>query len=92
MKAKQVLSMLLAVVMAGSLAACGNTSGNEQVQEKAGQSEQTERGRRQEYQKLRVRLQVKIIPLWQSTKTPGKFVRRNKDTFFFGLSLTAIIK
>lgn len=31
-------------------------------------------------------------PLWQSTKTPGKFVRRNKDTFFFGLSLTAIIK
>ena len=44
MKAKQVLSMLLAVVMAGSLAACGNTSGNEQVQEKAGQSEQTEQG------------------------------------------------
>lgn len=31
-------------------------------------------------------------PLWQSTKTPGKFVRRNDDTFFFGLSLTAIIK
>ena len=31
-------------------------------------------------------------PLWQSTKTPGKFVRRNADTFFFGLSLTAIIK
>ncbi len=31
-------------------------------------------------------------PLWQSTKTPGKFIRRNKDTFFFGLSLTAIIK
>lgn len=49
MKAKQVLSMLLAVVMAGSLAACGNTSGNEQVQEKAGQSEQTEQ-ERQEYQ------------------------------------------
>jgi len=31
-------------------------------------------------------------PLWQSTKTPGKFFRRNGDTFFFGLSLTAIIK
>ncbi len=31
-------------------------------------------------------------PLWQSTKYPGSFVRRNDDTFFFGLSLTAIIK
>lgn len=31
-------------------------------------------------------------PLWQSSKYPGKFIRRNADTFFFGLSLTAIIK
>ena len=31
-------------------------------------------------------------PLWESTKYPGSFTRRNSSTFFFGLSLTAIIK
>ena len=31
-------------------------------------------------------------PLWESTKNPGSFTRRNANTFFFGLSLTAIIK
>lgn len=31
-------------------------------------------------------------PLWESTKDPGSFTRRNANTFFFGLSLTAIIK
>lgn len=31
-------------------------------------------------------------PLWESTKTPGAFRRRNDRAFFFGLSLTAIIK
>ena len=31
-------------------------------------------------------------PLWESTKNPGSFTRRNANTFFFGLSLTAMIK
>lgn len=31
-------------------------------------------------------------PLWESTKDPGSFVRRNANSFFFGLSLTAMIK
>ncbi len=31
-------------------------------------------------------------PLWESTKTPGSFTRRNARAFFFGLSLTATIK
>ncbi|MBQ3536614.1 MAG: TonB-dependent receptor [Alistipes sp.] len=32
------------------------------------------------------------IPLWESTKTPGSFRRRNDRAFFFGLSLNATIK
>lgn len=31
-------------------------------------------------------------PLWESTKTPGSFRRRNDRAFFFGLSLNATIK
>lgn len=31
-------------------------------------------------------------PLWESTKTPGSFTRRNSRAFFFGLSLNATIK
>ena len=31
-------------------------------------------------------------PLWESTKTPGSFKRRNDRAFFFGLSLSATIK
>ena len=31
-------------------------------------------------------------PLWESSKTPGSFVRRQAQSFFFGLSLTAMIK
>ena len=31
-------------------------------------------------------------PLWESTKTPGSFTRRNDRAFFFGLSLNATIK
>ena len=31
-------------------------------------------------------------PLWESTKTPGSFTRRNDRAFFFGLSLSATIK
>ena len=31
-------------------------------------------------------------PLWESTKTPGSFKRRNDRAFFFGLSLNATIK
>ena len=31
-------------------------------------------------------------PLWESTKTPGSFRRRNDRAFFFGLSLSATIK
>lgn len=31
-------------------------------------------------------------PLWESSKTPGSFTRRNDRAFFFGLSLNATIK
>lgn len=31
-------------------------------------------------------------PLWESSKTPGAFTRRNGRAFFFGLSLNATIK
>ena len=31
-------------------------------------------------------------PLWESTKTPGSFTRRNDRAFFFGLSLSATFK
>ena len=31
-------------------------------------------------------------PLWESTKTPGSFVRRNANTFYFGAALSLTIR